>query len=223
MVAFPSEKTEPPPFLNQKLDFEFFVISLACSATLAAMLALPYVSIGYSMTRTYSQMVMILSPFFVIGGIMVAKLLHVKRVSLLILLAFTPFFMCNTGTMYQIFDVPRNITLNSEGWSYDIMFIHDCEVYATRWLEDYAQKDARIYGDRYSGFRSRGQLGMYYASSLIEEHKPIGEGYIYLGYSGVVGNMLIDAHRQVHDIAEYRDEFAGRSLIYANGGSEVYR
>ncbi len=64
---------------------------------------------------------------------------------------------------------------------------------------------------------------MYYASSLIEEHKPIGEGYIYLGYSGVVGNMLIGAHRQVHDIAEYRDEFTGRNLIYTNGGSQAWK
>ena len=175
------------------------------------------------MLRTYSQMMTVLSPFLVIGGIMIAKFLHTKWTYLVVLLAIIPYFMCNTGTMYQMFGVPRAITLNSEGRSYDILFIHDCEVYATRWLEDYAQKDARIYGDRYSGFRSRGQLRIHYASSLIEEHKPIGEGYIYLGYSGVVGNMLIDAHRQVRDIAEYRDEFAGRSLIYANGGSEVWK
>ncbi len=75
------------------------------------------------------------------------------------------------------------------------MFIHDCEVFAARWLEDYAQKDAIIYGDRYSGLRSRGQLKIYFASSLIEEHKPTKEGYIYLGYSGVAGNILIDGHR----------------------------
>jgi len=223
MVAFPSEKTEPLPFLNQKLDFEFFMISLACSATLVAMLALPYIFIGYSMARTYSQMVIILSPFFVIGGIMVAKLLHVKRVSLLILLALTPFFMCNNGTMYQLFGIPRAITLNSEGQVYDKIFIHDQETFATRWLGDHAHEDARIAADHYSWLRSYGGVGMYYASSLIEEHKPIGEGYIYLRYPGVVGGKLMDRYHRWHDIAEYRDEFAGRSLIYANGGSEVWR
>ena len=106
MVTFPGEEKETPHFLNQKLGAEFFMCSLAGSAILVIAVALPYILVGYSMPRTYLQMMTILSVFLVIGGLMVAKLLHVKRVSLLILLALIPFFMCNTGTMYQIFDVP---------------------------------------------------------------------------------------------------------------------
>ncbi len=223
MVAFPSEKTEPPPFLNQKLDLEFFVISLACSAILVVTLALPYVFIGYSMARTYSQMVIILSPFFVIGGIMVAKLLHVKRASLLILLAIIPFFMCNTGTMYQMFGIPRVITLNSSGNAYDTLFVRNDEHSATLWLQDHPHEDAIVYADSYSEARSLGRVSMYHIDSLIEETKPSEEGYIYLRYRGVANGILMDRHRQWRDIAEYQDAFAGRNLIYTNGGSQVWK
>jgi uncharacterized membrane protein len=223
MVAFPGEEKETPEFINQKLETEFLVCSLACSALLVTSVALPYIFKGYSMLRTYCQMMIVLSPFFVIGGIMVAKFLHTKRAYLVVLMVLIPYFMCNTGTMYQLFGVPRAITLNSEGQGYDKIFIHDQETFATRWLGDHTYEDARIAADHYSWLRSYGGVGMYYASSLIEENKPIGEGYIYLRYSGVVGGKLMDRHHRWHDIAEYRDEFTGRSLIYANGGSEVWR
>ena len=223
MVALPTEKTEPPPFLNQKLDFEFFLISLACSAILVVTLALPYVFIGYSMARTYSQMVIILSPFFIIGGIMVAKLLHVKRASLLILLALTPFFMCNTGTIYQMFGIPQVITLNSSGNTYDALFIRDDEHLATLWLKDYTHENAVVYADSYSEARSLGQVRMHHIDLLIEETKPIEESYIYLRYRGVANGILMDRYRQWHDITEYQDAFAGRNLIYTNGGSQAWK
>ena len=223
MVAFPGEEKETPKFINQKLEAEFLVCSLACSASLAASVALPHILEGYSMLRTYCQMMTVLSPFFVIGGIMVAKFLHTKWAYLVVLMVLIPYFMCNTGTMYQLFGVPRAITLNSEGQGYDKIFIHDKETFATRWLGDHAYEGARIAVDHYSWLRSYGGVGMYYASSLIEENKPIGEGYIYLRYSGVVGGKLMDRYHRWHDIAEYRDEFTERSLIYANGGSEVWK
>jgi len=223
MVASPSDKMGPPPFLNQKFDLEFFVVSLACSAILVITLALPYVFIGYSMARTYSQMVIILSPFFVIGGIMVAKLLHVKRASLIILLALTPFFMCNTGTMYQIFGTPQAVTLNSSGNTYDTLFIREDEHSAIFWLKDHTHENAIIYADSYSEARSLGQIEMYPIDTVTEGTEPIEEGYIYLRYRGVVDGILMDRYRRWHDISEYQDAFAERNLIYTNDGSQAWR
>lgn len=127
-VAFSSDgRKEASGFLSQKLDAEFFVLSLACSAILVAAVALPFVFVGYGMDRAYVQMMVVLSPFFVVGGMMVARFLRVKWTYLVILVVLIPYFMCNTGTMYQVFGVPQAITLNSEGQEYDMMFIHDQE------------------------------------------------------------------------------------------------
>lgn len=225
MVAFPSGENETPLFLDQKLGAEFFVCSLACSALLAATVALPYVLIGYSMPRTYLQMMTVLSPFFIIGGIVVAELLHIKRVYLIVLVALIPYFMCSTGAMYEMFDVPRGVTLTSEGRSYETLFIHDQETFCVRWLNDHAQENAIIYADPNGIMRLITQGGTrlaVYAGALIEDNQTI-DGYVFLRYHNVVERKLVDRQNRQHDIADYQDELMGKAKIYTNGGSEVYR
>jgi hypothetical protein len=58
--------------------------------------------------------------------------------------------------MYNIFGVPRAITLNSEGEQYDLWYIHDQESYAAKWFSEYENKlktygYLRIYTDRHYG------------------------------------------------------------------------
>lgn len=102
MVDFPGDEKETPPFLNQKIDAEFFVRAFACLVLLVVTLALPRVFIGYSMLRIYYQMMTVLSLFLVIGSIMVAKFLHTRWTYLVLLVAIIPYFMCTIGTMDTI-------------------------------------------------------------------------------------------------------------------------
>ena len=53
--------------------------------------------------------------------------------------------------------------------------------------------------------------------------KEIEEGYIYLRYTNVVGSKLMDNQHQGHNLTEYSHLFIGKSKIYNNGGSEVYK
>ena len=72
-MSFPELDFKKPNFLKEKFEVGYFVIALACSGLLVATVALPYVSLGYSMNRLYCVVTTILSVFFVIGGIMVSK------------------------------------------------------------------------------------------------------------------------------------------------------
>ncbi|RLA95290.1 MAG: hypothetical protein DRG25_00610 [Deltaproteobacteria bacterium] len=226
-VAFSAERGgKASEFLVQKFDAEFFSFSLACSAILVASVALPNVFKGYAMDRTWCQMMVVLSPFFVLGGIIVARFLRIRWTYLAILIVLVPYFMCNTGTMYQLFGVPRAITLNSEGQEYDILFVHEQETYAAKWLKGYADNRNKIYADYYGGSRLISQGGIrhsVYPRAFIEEGKPLEEGYIYLRYCGVVDGKLMDRNYVWHDITDYKDEFAKRELIYNNGGSEIWK
>lgn len=213
-------------FLSQKIDAEFFILSLVCCTILVAAVALPYVFIGYGMGRAYFQMMVVLSPFFVIGGIMVTRFLRAKRAYLLILVVLIPYFMSTTGTMYQVFGVSQAITLNSEGQQYDMMFVHDQETFAASWLEGHTQESSRIYTDFYGSRKLKSQGGILssgYMEKFILEHKPLEEGYIYLGYYSVVGGKLAARYHQWYELVEYQDEFAKRCLIYTNGGSEIWK
>jgi uncharacterized membrane protein len=148
------------------------------------------------------------------------------RAYLIILLVLIPYFFCVTGVTYQMFDVPRAITLNSEGEQYDPMYIHDQDSYGAKWIKSNTDEKAKIYGDYYGTARlvSQGMIHEpVYARQLIAEGKAIKEGYIYLRHTGVVDGKLLDWQGEWHKITEYEGKFGDNNKIYANGGSEVWK
>jgi uncharacterized membrane protein len=240
-MSFSERNFKKPDFLKDKFEVGYFVIALACSGLLVIMIALPFVAVGYALDRLYATAITILSVFFVIGGIIVAKYLNKLlavlqgkastnntsqvRTYLIILLVLIPYFFCVTGVMYNMFGVPRQITLNSEGEQYDTVYVHDQESSGAKWLGDEGElENTKIYSDALGGIRLTSQAGIrgYDTRSLPEEHKKIN-GYIYLRYYNVVNDKLLDRRYEEHDIAEYQDKFVGKNKIYNNGGSEVWR
>ena len=79
--------------------------------------------------------------------------------------------------MYQMFDVPRSIILNSEGEQYDRYFIHDHWLIAKDW-------------------KSR---------------------------SDVVDGGLVNKQKKIGNLTAYLGMFEEKSMIYDNGGSEVWK
>jgi uncharacterized membrane protein len=75
-MLFSELNFKKPDFLKEKFEVGYFVIALACSALLVAFIALPWISTGYGIDRLYAVAITILSVFFVIGGIIVAKYLN---------------------------------------------------------------------------------------------------------------------------------------------------
>ena len=147
------------------------------------------------------------------------------RAYLVILLVLIPYFLCVTGVMYNIFGVPRAITLNSEGEQYTSMYIHDQESYGAEWLGDYAAERQEIYADPGGNLRliSQGKIALSLISRWWIPNPGKGDGYIYLRYYNVVNGEWIDYHGEVHNVTDYSDTLVGRNKIYNNGGSNVWR
>ena len=221
-------KGSPPPFLLQQFDLEFLIFALVCCLILAVSVALPYVLVGYDMERTYLQAIVILAPFFIVGGIALSSVLekitrknHVFLVTLLILV---PYFLCNTGIVYQAFGVAQSITLNSTGQDYDYMVVHPQESYAARWLGTFEDQTVPVYSDYYGKVKLIGQggiLGALYAKALIESDKPF-DGYFFVGYTGFVNGELLDSKIQWHEMSEYNKQFASKNLVCSDGGSGIF-
>jgi uncharacterized membrane protein len=75
-MSFPELEFKKPDFLKDKFEVEYFVLALACAGLLVVVIALPFVAGGYGLSRMYPLAITILSVFFVIGGIMIAKYLN---------------------------------------------------------------------------------------------------------------------------------------------------
>ena len=272
-MSFPELKVKKPDFLKDKFEVTYFIVALILSGLLAATVALPYISAGYSLERQYALAIVILSVFFVIGGITLSKHFFFKpfkksfiknasrkrkhvlkeknnsffskegfdgknamgrengsevRAYLIILLILIPYFFCVTGVMYNIFDVPRAITLNSEGEQYEVYYVHDQESYGAKWLKVHSEGKTKVYTDFYGKYRLVSQAS--FSSNLIDrnsllEHKKI-KGCIYLRYSNIVNGKLTGRSSGTfynYNLTEYDDVFLEKNKIYNNGGSEVYR
>ncbi len=213
--------------LRKRIDITFLVLALICSVIMAVAVAVPFVSKGYGIDRAYLLTTIVLSSFFVLGGMTIAELFRVCRNYLVVLVVLVPFFMCTTGTMYQVFGYPGSMVLNSEGDSYDVYYIFDQETVSSKWIKNYSQDNIMIYGDFYGGtrLRSQGRLGLnrfMYARDMIENHKPLGKGYFYLRYSNVVKSKFLDSSYHWHNTSDFEDEFMKREKIYSNAGSDIW-
>jgi uncharacterized membrane protein len=146
------------------------------------------------------------------------------RAYLIILLVLVPQFLCSTGVIYQIFDSPRKVTLNSEGKYYDSHYVHDQESCGAKWLKEYNKDMTRIHTtDPYVGrlrLMSQGNIPRSLNDDGTFANNRTCGGYIYLGYYNVVDGKLFGG---TTNLSDYSHQFIGKSKIYANGGAEVYR
>ena len=238
-VASPHPGDEKTDFLRSKIDVEYFVLSLVCSALLVAAVVLPVVAKTYGIMRIYLQMLVVLAPFFVIGGITLFRFLK-SRAYWLLLVVLIPYFMFITGTAYQVLGYHRAIALNSEGFVYDLLYVYDEETYAAKWLRESGELgDVELYssGGGYIGSNAvstdTGEIGRLVSQGgippayvdrwfLFDPNIKIG-GYIYLRYYNVVNGKILTPLLEEHDIAEYQGRFVGKAKIYDNGGSEIYK
>lgn len=223
-----SNQQDSPP---AKLDPEYLLLGIGACAILAFSVSLPWVAAGYDLFRTYFQMTVLLPVFFVFGGITISKYIKLRPCYLL-LIVLVPYFMSTTGTMYQIFGVPRSPVLNSEGNQYNDIIIQTQEYYSARWLGEHAVVDNlnKVYTDHPGWTRviTYGLINPYHVdnSSLTTPATNV-DGYIFLRYYAVVHRRFMSQPHagrwERHDIVEFQDKFVGKGKIYTNGGSEVWK
>lgn len=224
MVDISNINIGKPDFLKTKFDVEYSTMTLVSSGLLVAMVALPYLSIGYDIYRLYSLVLVILSVFFVIGGISLSKYLKLKPY-LIILLILIPYFMFVTHVAYQIFGAPVSINLNSEGVSYDREYVHDSESCAAKWLAMNSEKNSVISVADISGrlrLISQGKIPPKRTEDYSFPRHGELQAYIYLYYNNVVKDKLV-VNGTTCNMSEYSDMFIGKGKIYDSGNSEIYK
>ena len=225
MIVISNVKLKKPDFLKTKFEMEYLAMALACAGLLVIMVALPFVSKGYYIHRLYLLMIIILSVCFIMGSMTLAKYFKL-RPYLIILLVLIPYFLFMTGAIHQICGVPSSIILNSEGEGYKHEYIHDQGSYGAKWLMMNGKNNSKIYIAGWFANReliSQGKIRTERIDSRsFSGHLKLKEGYIYLYFNNVVRNKLVVGD-VTHDMNEYSDMFVGKSKIYNNGGTEVWK
>ena len=212
--------------LKKRMSILYLSLAIICSAVMVASVIFPFASKGYGISRAYLLATVVLSSFFVLGGMTVAELISIRWKYIVVLTVLIPFFMCATGTIGQVFGYPGSMVLNSEGDSFDIMYIHDQESISAKWLKKYADLEKNIYADYWSGgARLISQGGIRHSLKIspkeFKQRRPLGNAYIYLNHNNVVDGKIFLEYSEWISITEFMDEFAKKELVYSNGASMI--
>ncbi|MFC2035000.1 DUF2206 domain-containing protein [Chloroflexota bacterium] len=223
-VLIPWQDHPKSEFLKTKIEVEYLAMALVCSLLLVVMVVVPFLSLHYEYQRLYMLVLTILSPFFVIGGIILAKYIKLHP-SLVILVVLVPWFISVTGLLDQVSGVPKSIILNSAETSWDSrVLIHEQESYALKWLDNHADRAKKLHAYRhwYVGIQSQGRFSLNRVVFFNDEYQE-GEDshYIYLSDAAIPVYGRTGGDRE-DLVVEHPDVLVGSSQIYTNGHSEVF-
>jgi len=233
-----------------KLKAEYFYLIVA-SLIILFLSTLPYSAKFLNMTRIYHIALVALSPMFIVGGIFVIekamKIINIKNylkqnhvISILVLGIMIPYFLFNTGFVYEITnDVPTSIPLGMERMKNDNItkvdfynsYIPEQDVYSASWFSQNKDENKSIYSDRDSKLHVLNSYGMtpqfkiyssFKESKNYEHDLSLGNYYIYFNMFNVHHNMFVDSNGYKFKTSIFSPIFNKSSKVYSNGYGEIY-
>ncbi len=226
MLSLRGADDKPSGILHARLHVEFFLAGLAASAILVLSVGLPYVS-SYSILRSYTMTIVTLSPFFVLGGAMLARAFRINA-NLIILPVLLSYFLFTTGAIYTATGMHGsygNMYLEAGAPQYYIEYIFEEESAAARWLGEHRVDYTRIQVTDAFGMRKLASQG--YILPQIISYGNLRDlqdlaGYIYLTSNdlSMVKSIEEDSKSKKSNTLAF---YANRNRVYTSNGSEIYQ
>ncbi len=218
------------------IEKEFFIFSLAAIILLAMLILVPGLANTLNMTRFYHVLLFFLAPLCVVGAAFIVKLLSKREkefaVLALLLIVLVPYFLFQTNFVYEVtgsesWSIPLSGYRMSPSLLYGSFGYTDAySVYGAQWVSKKVDlENSQLYADDSSRL---GVLTMYsmiysnYVQDLTNTTILSINGTIYLSTLNVVYDKIA-ARGYVWNYSNLSFLFNNSNLIYANGGSEVYR
>jgi len=221
-------KSKAPINLKEyKFKIDFTILALSCSIIIGITALVPWISQGYDLARTYFMMMVVLSPFFVTGGMKIASFFKTKYQYWLVLAVLIPYFGSTSGLSYQLFGAPKVYTLSSDTITFDLAYIYEQEVIAAKWIGENLPGGSKVYSFGQGNWILMSQGGLSRTEAgwnfyLIFARNQSIDGYVFLIYPNVVKGKVATTNYRFVEIDPYLDILSRKGKIYANGGAEVY-
>ena len=217
-------------------SLEYKIIATLNLAIIALNILLPRLADTFLMGRFYRTTLIILAPLSVLGGKTILQhipKLNFKKVSTMILVitVFVPFFMFQTGFIYEVTRVQNeSLPLSMHRWDelklYS-MTVDAQEVVGAEWLLKYANvTNIFVYSDivsKYNVLTAYGMIGRGRIFLLSNTTRTILDDneFIYLRHMNVINGKIVVGY--IFNASEISSVFENQNKIYSNGGCEVYK
>jgi uncharacterized membrane protein len=221
--------------LRLRLNRELSTFNLPIFVLLAAAIVVPYVGQSLETERILHVSLIFLAPLFAIGivalfetagKVITSQPIAYRRTLGYISVFLAIFLLFDTGFIYQLTnDHPTSNALNR---TLDGPVFNNMEIVGAQWLVEHNQsKNVPIFADAYRRLLLTSLIGeiAYFPSNLIKFIPPSEGYYTYLGTINVQRNELLLSTYSAIWVQAYFDATPAtnnQSLIYANGGCEIY-
>ena len=231
-------------YKSTKIDVEFIFFSIVGILFLIIAMTVPFFASSLNMDRIYHMMLIFISPLCIFGILALTRLsAKIFRLDLLkspqvvstvMVVLLVPYFLFNTGAIFELTEKSDNIKLDlghivdnskfsSNSSFYIISPIPIEDVVASKWISTYSEPESMIYSD---SDRSPEIFGY----GLVNPNRvdgsgdfPENEGYIFIGFYNYIGNLFIQMNKKrvLTDIYTPTEtilkKLNSRNFIYNNG------
>jgi uncharacterized membrane protein len=210
---------------NKKVQKKTYLLalSISCILFLVLLTLLPQLSIDYTITRFFQQVLIIIAiPIILASEFLLSVFGRFKTYATAIL--FVLLFAHLSGFIPQIIGgYQPQISLNNSGPYYDFFYTQNSDILATKWLDTNRDKNLSIFIDSVAALPD---IKFPIQTNLIHSQKPVltemDSAYLYEDHFNVDRNIYritLD-----NDLIEYSDpsQEINRTLIYSNGKSSIY-
>lgn len=219
-------------YIPLKLDKEYIGLSLSSFLLLVAGIIVPFLSNSLNTSRLYHICLIFLSPFSLIGGICLLKLLFslfrlnfdssFNTKSLQVLSIFFIFFMLfNTGFISSVVNQNLQYKISKDS---DTPLFNDKEIVCAKWIFN-VKDPSQLYGDEYRSLLLKG-MDWNKASTLSIYTNLNKKFYLFLGTVNIIEKRVLISHviganlvKEYIQVNQFCDD---RSKIYSNGGAEIF-
>jgi len=225
----------------RKMDFnlEYFIVVSFNMVLLAMTIIIPNLAESFGMVRFYRTALFILAPLCVLGGEEILATMHKfgiahlhKKWSALILMSviFIPYFLFQTGFVYEVTEV--------ESWSIPLSryrmspievserLPYETEVVGVIWLSAHIYNDSVVYADyvsKYHVLTSYGLIKWKQFEILSNTTTTIrGGGLIYLRRLNTVAGIMRGDYIPIWNTTDISPLLNIQNRIYSNGECDIY-
>jgi len=223
---------------RQKIDDkEFYIILLINMALLALSIILPAFAGRLGMTRLYHIVLLSAAPLFIIGIDAISGFISKSKKKTLtltiIMLVLIPFFLFQTGALYEIGHVESySIPLSKYRFDWEeyssLGIIEETDIHGINWL--YAHEingSATIYSDPITdSIVLRSGQGMFPPArtvQILSNTTQIGsKGIVYLRYFNIYYNLILNDPYKWDTSIYVNSTLGDANKIYSNSLCEIY-
>jgi uncharacterized membrane protein len=217
-----------------RIEKEYFIFGLTAMAFLAILLLVPGLANTLNMARFYHTLLFFLAPFCVVGVVFIVKLLSKREkelaVSALLLVVLVPYFLFQTGFVYEV-TRSDSYSIPLSGYRMDALrfygsgYANAYSVCGAQWLsKNVVVKNSTLYAAETSGYvlTIYGMIPQVYVNELSNVTTVADNGVVYLSPLNVIEGVIPFGELSWNS-SELSFIFDGLNIIYANGGSEIYK